>query len=122
MGVPTRKTGKNGATPKSHTSREPNNFTKMENPMNLQKKLVISGYYSYVRNPMYVGVFLIISGIFIIYINYLILIYGMLLLLFINTFIMKYEEPKLTQTFGEQYLEYCKNVHRWIPRIKAWRK
>ena len=106
-----------------------NSFFKFKNdgdrsphPFNEAPKLVVTGFYSYVRNPMYVGVLLIISGLVIIFLNYLILIYGFLLWSFVNTFIIKYEEPKLTETFGEEFKEYRKNVHRWIPRIKPWKK
>jgi len=105
-----------------------NSFFKFKNdgdrsphPFNVAPKLVVTGFYSYVRNPMYVGVLLIISGLVIIFLNYLILIYGFILWVFVNTFIIKYEEPKLTEAFGEGFKEYCKNVHRWIPRIKPWK-
>ena len=106
-----------------------NSFFKFKNdgdrsphPFNEAPKLVITGFYSFVRNPMYVGALLTIFGLFIIFLNYLIFIYGLVLWMFVNTFIIKYEEPKLKKTFGEQYSDYCINVHRWIPRIKRWEK
>jgi len=71
---------------------------------------------------MYVGVFMIISGLLIIFLNFMILLYGFILWAFVNVFIIKYEEPKLAETFGEEFREYCKNVHRWIPRILPWKK
>src|SRR5207245_5710191 len=33
-----------------------------------------------------------------------------------------YEEPKLRRLFGEEYVEYCRNVRRWVPRTHAWGK
>jgi protein-S-isoprenylcysteine O-methyltransferase Ste14 len=30
------------------------------------------------------------------------------------------EEPGLEKRFGQEYLEYKKNVPRWIPRLKPW--
>ena len=98
-----------------------NDGDRSPHPFNDAPKLVVTGFYSYVRNPMYVGVLLIILGLVIIFLNYLILTYGFILWAFVNTFIIKYEEPKLTETFGAEFKEYCKNVHRWIPRIKPWK-
>jgi protein-S-isoprenylcysteine O-methyltransferase Ste14 len=35
-------------------------------------------------------------------------------------FVQLYEEPTLRKLFGEEYLEYCRNVRRWIPRFRPW--
>jgi protein-S-isoprenylcysteine O-methyltransferase Ste14 len=35
-------------------------------------------------------------------------------------FVVLYEEPTLRKTFGAQYEEYCRNVRRWVPRLRAW--
>ena len=35
-------------------------------------------------------------------------------------FVLLYEEPHLRKTFDAEYEEYCKNVHRWVPRMRAW--
>jgi protein-S-isoprenylcysteine O-methyltransferase Ste14 len=32
------------------------------------------------------------------------------------------EEPGLVRRFGEDYIEYKKNVPRWIPRLTPWDK
>ena len=32
------------------------------------------------------------------------------------------EEPELERRFGASYLEYRKNVARWVPRLKPWRQ
>jgi protein-S-isoprenylcysteine O-methyltransferase Ste14 len=31
------------------------------------------------------------------------------------------EEPGLEKRFGEEYLEYKRNVPRWIPRLRPWK-
>jgi protein-S-isoprenylcysteine O-methyltransferase Ste14 len=31
-----------------------------------------------------------------------------------------YEEPTLRRKFGADYEEYCSNVRRWVPRLRAW--
>jgi hypothetical protein len=37
-------------------------------------------------------------------------------------FVRLYEEPTLQKMFGADYQEYCKNVPRWIPRMRAWQQ
>jgi protein-S-isoprenylcysteine O-methyltransferase Ste14 len=37
------------------------------------------------------------------------------------TFVKGYEEPTVTRAFGEQYLEYRRNVPGWRPRRAPWR-
>jgi protein-S-isoprenylcysteine O-methyltransferase Ste14 len=34
-------------------------------------------------------------------------------------FVQLYEEPTLRKMFGAEYEEYCRNVPRWIPRLRA---
>jgi len=33
-------------------------------------------------------------------------------------FVLLYEEPHLRKMFGAEYEEYCRNVRRWIPRLR----
>jgi protein-S-isoprenylcysteine O-methyltransferase Ste14 len=40
----------------------------------------------------------------------------------INLFVHFYEEPTLRKKFGADYIEYCRNVRRWWPRLRAWNK
>jgi protein-S-isoprenylcysteine O-methyltransferase Ste14 len=35
-------------------------------------------------------------------------------------FVMFYEEPTLRKKFGADYEEYCRNVRRWLPRLRPW--
>ena len=32
-----------------------------------------------------------------------------------HLFVVIYEEPTLRRSFGPEYLEYCRHVHRWRP-------
>ena len=36
-------------------------------------------------------------------------------------FVKGYEEPTLTETYGEQYVDYRCNVPGWWPRLTPWR-
>jgi protein-S-isoprenylcysteine O-methyltransferase Ste14 len=37
-----------------------------------------------------------------------------------TTYIPLIEELGLIERFGEEYLEYKRNVPRWIPRLRPW--
>jgi protein-S-isoprenylcysteine O-methyltransferase Ste14 len=85
------------------------------------KHLVVDGLYRYVRNPMYVGVVAATLGQAMIFASAGLLIYGALIWLAFNIFVVIYEEPTLRETFGAEYDEFCKHVHRWLPRLTPWR-
>ena len=87
-------------------------------PIDTPRELVVTGLYRYVRNPMYVGVLLVIIGHFLWFGFWNLLIYAVLVFLAFNAFVIFYEEPNLRQRFGAAYEEYRKRVPRWIPRFK----
>src|SRR6185369_3764790 len=88
-------------------------------PIDPPKELVAAGFYRYVRNPMYVGIFAINLGHFL-WFGYLnLLTYTFIVFLAFHTFVILYEEPTLRRKFGAAYEEYCKRVPRWIPRLKS---
>ncbi len=82
--------------------------------------LVVSGYYRFVRNPMYVAVFALILGQALLFGDLALLAYAMIVWAGFCAFVLGYEEPILRKTFGEEYLSYCKQVPRWIPRLRPW--
>jgi len=86
------------------------------------KRLVIVGFYRYVRNPMYLGFAVGWIGLWILFgrANPIAIAVVALVALGVHLFVVLYEEPTLRTTFGEQYEEYCRNVHRWGPRLRAW--
>jgi protein-S-isoprenylcysteine O-methyltransferase Ste14 len=81
------------------------------------RKLVFSGLYRYVRNPMYVAVVSTIFGQGLIFGNVELLEYGALVWLLFHLFVLFYEEPTLRASFGSQYTAFCVEVPRWIPRL-----
>ena len=85
------------------------------------RHLVVTGWYRYVRNPMYVAVASIIAGQALLFGNVTILEYGALVWLFFHLFVLAYEEPRMRSTFAEEYQLYRANVPRWIPRLTPWR-
>jgi len=87
-------------------------------PIEPPKELVVSGLYKYIRNPMYVGVLLVIIGHFLWFGYWNLLIYAIVVFFGFHTFVTYYEEPTLKRKFGAAYEEYRKRVPRWIPRFK----
>ena len=90
-------------------------------PIAPTQKLVVTGLYRYVRNPIYVGVAAVIFGQALLFGDWRLLWYAALLWLFFHVFVLVYEEPTLKQTFGAQYEDFRANVPRWVPRLTPWR-
>ncbi|MGQ0685243.1 methyltransferase family protein [Bradyrhizobium sp.] len=90
-------------------------------PIAPTQKLVVTGLYRYVRNPIYIAVVAVIFGQALLFGDWRLLWYGALLWLFFHVFVVMYEEPTLKQTFGAEYESFRTNVPRWIPRLTPWR-
>jgi protein-S-isoprenylcysteine O-methyltransferase Ste14 len=93
-------------------------------PMVPPKRLVVVGFYRYVRNPMYVGFFVGWVGLWAVFgrANRTAATVAAVAVLGVVLFVRLYEEPTLRKLFGAEYEEYCRNVPRWIPRIHPWTK
>lgn len=83
-------------------------------PIDPTQKLVITGLYRFSRNPMYVGVMLMLVGESILYRSTSLTIYSAIVFLTFNIFIQLVEEPRLRKDFKEEYDNYCQAVRRWI--------
>ncbi len=82
------------------------------------KHLIITGLYRHVRNPMYVAIVALIIGQGLIFANVRVLEYGALIWLAFRLFVISYEEPTLRKSFGPEYEVYCRDVKRWLPRLR----
>jgi protein-S-isoprenylcysteine O-methyltransferase Ste14 len=83
-------------------------------PIDPPKKLVSKGVYNYTRNPMYIGYVSFLTGEFLLFGRILLLFYAAVFFVFINAYIIFYEEPKLRKRFGKSYTDYVKKVPRWL--------
>ena len=81
------------------------------------EKLGSRGLYQLMRNPVYVGLFLILLGEAILFMSVVLLLYSLLWLLVLNLIVVFIEEPSLRERFGDSYDEYIESVPRWIPRL-----
>jgi len=86
-------------------------------PIAPTKILVIKGLHRFVRNPMYIGVALIIGGQAWLFHSWHIAIYMACMLLTAHLFVIFYEEPTLRKQFGDEYARYRASVPRWIPKF-----
>jgi len=88
-------------------------------PIAPPKTLVVQGLHCFVRNPMYIGVLLIIAGQAWLFWSSALCVYGALVWLAFHLFVLIYEEPALRKQFGESYDRYRAAVPRWIPKIMS---
>jgi protein-S-isoprenylcysteine O-methyltransferase Ste14 len=88
------------------------------------QRLVVVGFYRYVRNPMYVGFAAGWIGLWIVFghASVAAIVTVAAVALGVHLFVMFYEEPTLRRKFGADYEEYCRNVRRWLPRLHAWQQ
>jgi protein-S-isoprenylcysteine O-methyltransferase Ste14 len=87
-------------------------------PVAPTRTLVVTGFYRFVRNPMYVAVSALIFGQAILFGSWGVAVYGIVIVVAFDTFVRLYEEPTLRETYGEAYDAYCAAVPRWIPRFR----
>ena len=85
-------------------------------PFDPPRRLVVQGPYRLIRNPMYLGAGLALSGAALFYQSILLLGYAGVFLLITHLFVLLYEEPTLRQTFDGDYEAYCLRVGRWWPK------
>tara|TARA_B100001057_G_scaffold418705_1_gene438089 strand:- start:208 stop:654 length:447 start_codon:yes stop_codon:yes gene_type:complete len=76
--------------------------------------LVVSGIFKFSRNPMYLGMFIVLLSISFKF-N---LVGGIVISLFFYLFITKFqiipEEEAMNELFGDEYIEYSNKTRRWI--------
>ena len=77
-------------------------------------QLVTSGPYRITRNPMYLGLELVLFGAFFLAKSPFFLVPPIVFFLFINFVQIPFEENLMTERFGRSYEEYCRRVRRWL--------
>jgi protein-S-isoprenylcysteine O-methyltransferase Ste14 len=80
------------------------------------EKLVVGGFYRYVRNPMYLAVAAVILGQALVLGRWVLVGYGLVFGLAVWSFVHWYEEPTLHRQFGSAYDDYRATVPGWWPR------
>ena len=88
-------------------------------PFDAPRQVVAAGPYGLVRNPMYLGGFLVLSGFGLVQRSPAIAIFSALWLLVVHLAVVCLEEPDLRRKFGSSYEDYRRAVPRWLPRRPA---
>ncbi len=83
-------------------------------------RLVVTGFNRFVRNPMYVGLLVVILGQALLFDSLWLVVYAAVGWIATASFVHWYEEPTLLRSFGAQYQEYRRNVPAWTPRLTSW--
>jgi protein-S-isoprenylcysteine O-methyltransferase Ste14 len=89
-------------------------------PISPTERLVVGGFYRYVRNPMYLAVGATIVGQALLLGQPVLLLYAAGYSVAVAAFVRWYEEPTLRGRFGEGYERYRRAVPRWRPRRRPW--
>ena len=85
-------------------------------PWDAPSRVVSTGPYRWVRNPIYLAALLVVLGQAWLFMSPQLLIYAAVMAISFHLFVIGYEEPTLRRRFGGSYLEYRQAVPRWIPR------
>lgn len=88
-------------------------------PFDPPRKLVVDGPYRFLRNPMYLGAILSLTGAAVYYRSLGLATYLVAFTLWAHLFVVFFEEPRLRKAFGDEYAAYCGRVRRWLPRRPA---
>lgn len=83
-------------------------------PFKESTTLITSGFFQYSRNPIYLGMVLVLLGVAISLNKLIIFLIPLTFALWIHfSFILK-EEVMMKEVYGDKYLEYSKKVRRWL--------
>jgi len=85
-------------------------------------KLVVEGFFAHSRNPLYVGNYLTILGLFVILYNPWAFVVGLGFYTLLYLAIVSAEENFLLNKFGQQYLDYCSRVSRFLLNFTGMRE
>jgi len=84
--------------------------------------LVTHGIFAHCRNPLYAGNLMILAGFLVIHNNTWVYLLGGGFFLLSYSAIVAAEESFLRDKFGEEFDRYCKDVNRWLFRMRGIRQ
>ena len=77
-----------------------------------------TGVHGWSRNPLQLGVILILIGESLAFESLALLVYAALCWIGLTLYLVLVEEPALRRTLGDEYLRYCRQVPRWLLRFR----
>ena len=83
-------------------------------PDGTPETLISTGPFKISRNPIYLGMFMLLFGVSFLMESISALLIALLFALLINYTWVSHEEKKLAEIFGQDWIEYCSKVRRWF--------
>lgn len=83
-------------------------------PAGAPRQLVTAGPYAHSRNPLYIARLMVLAGVGVLLDSGGILLLTLLLFLGIEFWLLPHEEARLRGRYGQEYVDYCRAVPRWI--------
>ena len=83
-------------------------------PFEASTHFVREGPYRFTRNPMYLGMTLILLGIALVSGTPPVFLAPLAFFFTVHLAFIPYEEKKMEETFGEAYRDYKRRVRRWL--------
>lgn len=77
-------------------------------------KIVTSGPFGFSRNPMYLGMLLVLIGLSVLYGTALSFIFPLAYFGIANRYYIPYEEGRMAEVFGDEFTRYKTKVRRWL--------
>lgn len=87
-------------------------------PWDPPQRVVTTSLYQRTRNPMYLGMILVLLGETALFTSAALLGWALFMLVAFHLRVVLYEEPILRREFGETYESYRQSVPRWLPRVR----
>jgi len=93
-------------------------WTNIDQPLPAaQLGLITAGPYAYVRNPIYLGAILMISGLYISFGSWVAALVAIVPTIFMHSWHIKYEEQFMVNQFGDTFTEYKSKIPALIPNL-----
>ena len=83
-------------------------------PTGQPARLVVSGAHAWSRNPMYLSLTIVYVALALALGRAWPLVLAVLPWASMNWAVIPFEEARLRETFGQDYVEYCRRIRRWI--------
>jgi protein-S-isoprenylcysteine O-methyltransferase Ste14 len=90
-------------------------------PWDPPKRFVVSGPYRFMRNPMITGALLVLLAESLLFQSWPLACWMCVFFIGNAIYFPLVEEKGLKRRFGDDYAVYCKNVPRWLPRLRPWK-
>lgn len=84
------------------------------------EQLIRDGPYSICRNPLYIFSFLGVTGVLIGARVFLLLLIMMPIYWAYLTFVIRSEEERLSELFGQEFIKYSSEINRFLPSFRAY--